>query len=71
MHGEKPKAALMRIALGILGPLIPLIMRLSPKYVTTTERVGSAMLIVAKRGAAKKIPKILESADINAIASGV
>jgi hypothetical protein len=35
--------------------------------VTTTERIGRAMLIAAKRGAPKRV---LESADINALAVG-
>jgi hypothetical protein len=33
-----------------------------PRYVTTTEKLGRAMLIVAKRGAPKPV---LENSDIN------
>jgi hypothetical protein len=62
MHGEKPKAAAIRIALTLMGPLIPILIRIAPKYVTTTERIGKAMLIVARSGTSKKI---LESVDIN------
>jgi uncharacterized protein YbjT (DUF2867 family) len=65
MHGEKPRAAGARLLLTILGPLIPLVMGLSAASVTTTERIGRAMLIAAKRGAPKRV---LESADINALA---
>jgi uncharacterized protein YbjT (DUF2867 family) len=65
MHGEKPKAAIMRIALALLGPMIPVVMKIAPSYVTTTERMGRAMLIAAKSGAPKKV---LENADINALA---
>jgi uncharacterized protein YbjT (DUF2867 family) len=64
MHGERSKAALSRIAYVVLGPFVPLLTRLAPKYVTTTERMGKAMLIVAKNGAPKRV---LENADINAI----
>ncbi len=64
MNGERPKSELVSVALRLIGPLIPLVMRFSPKYATTTERIGRAMLIAAKRGAPKKI---LESADINAL----
>lgn len=67
MHGEKPKAALTSFALTLMTPLIPLLMKLGPKYATTTERMGRAMLIAAKNGATKKV---LESADINALSSG-
>jgi uncharacterized protein YbjT (DUF2867 family) len=67
MHGEKPKAALTRMALIAIGPVIPLLMKIAPKYVTTTERMGRAMLMAAKNGAPKKV---LESADINALSSG-
>jgi len=40
--------------------------RLIPKYVTTTEEVGKAMLEVTKHGYPKKI---LESPDITAAGS--
>jgi hypothetical protein len=36
-----------------------------PGFATTTEKLGRAMLVVAKKGYSKKI---LESADINAVA---
>jgi uncharacterized protein YbjT (DUF2867 family) len=68
MHGEMARALPTRIALTVMGPFLPLLMKLGPKWVTTTERLGRAMLIAAKRGAAKKV---LESTDINALASGV
>jgi len=67
MHGEKPKSAFVRIALTVIGPVSPLLMKIGPKYVTTTERLGQAMLIAAKN----RVPKtVLESADINALSSG-
>jgi hypothetical protein len=47
-----------------MGPLYPLWKLLIPKYVTTTECMGRAMLKVAKNGAPKHI---LESWDISAI----
>jgi uncharacterized protein YbjT (DUF2867 family) len=66
MHGEQPKAAMLKIALRVLGPLIPLILRFAPQHATTTERMGRAMLFVARHGAPKKV---LESADINSLSS--
>ncbi len=65
MHGEMAKAAMTRYALKLLGPIIPFLMRIAPNYVTTTERLGRAMLIAAKTGAPRPV---LESADINALA---
>jgi hypothetical protein len=66
MHGEAPKANATRIALKLMGWILPLIQSVAPSAVTTTERVGLAMLNVAKHGAPKKV---LESADINALSS--
>jgi len=66
MHGERPKAALVRLALAAMSPIIPFLTRVAPKYVTTTERMGRAMLTVAKTGAPKRV---LENADINALSA--
>jgi hypothetical protein len=41
---------------------MPLLRKRFPQYVTTTEQIGRAMLVVAKRGAPKTV---LENADIN------
>jgi len=62
MHGIKSRTALYRIPYLILQPLIPVLTRRFPKYVTTTEQLGRAMIAVAKHGAPKTV---LESADIN------
>ena len=62
LHGIKSRTMLYRIPYAVLGPLLPLLKRLFPKYVTTTEKLGRAMLIAAKRGAPKPV---LESSDIN------
>jgi uncharacterized protein YbjT (DUF2867 family) len=63
MHGEKPKAAVYQVFYSILKPLLFLLRRLFPNYVLTTEEIGQAMLIVAKRGYPKPI---LEIKDIRA-----
>ena len=62
LHGIKSRTMLYRIPYAVLGPILPLLKRLFPKYVTTTEKLGRAMLTAAKRGAPKPV---LESADIN------
>lgn len=61
LHGIKSRTRLYRVSYAVLGPLLPLLTAF-PKYVTTTEKLGRAMLIAAKRGAPKVI---LESSDIN------
>ena len=62
LHGIKSRTMLYRVPYAVLGPILPLLKRLFPKYVTTTEKLGRAMLIAAKRGAPKPV---LESSDIN------
>lgn len=61
MHGVKSRTRLYRMLYPILIPLMPLLRRF-PKYFTTTEQVGRAMIEVAAHGAPKKV---LESEDIN------
>ena len=50
MHGIKSRTTLYRVLYAILGPLYPILTVLFPKYVTTTEQVGRAMLAVTKNG---------------------
>ena len=61
MHGERSKTPAYRIAYALTKPLFPLLRRLFPSYITTTEEVGLAMIYVAKQGAPKRI---LENLDI-------
>ena len=65
LHGERSKTTAYRVGYVVLGPLLPLLRRLFPRYVITTEEIGRAMIQVARSGAPKKI---LESADIRACA---
>lgn len=60
-HGIKSRTRLYRALYAVLGPILPLLQRF-PNYVTTTEKLGQAMLRAAKRGAPQPV---LESADIN------
>jgi len=64
LHGIRAKTRWYRAAYALVGPFYPLWKRLFPKYVTTTECVGRAMLNVAKRGASRSV---LENQDINNI----
>ncbi len=63
MHGIESRTKSYRIFYKITRPLFPL-MRKFPKYVTTTEQIGKAMITAASNGAPKRV---LESADINAL----
>src|SRR5712671_4613946 len=64
LHGVRTKTKWYGAVYAVMGPLYPVWKLLFPKYVTTTECVGRAMLKVAKRGAAKSV---LENQDINSI----
>ena len=64
-NGESSRTVWYRILYDLLKPLTPLIEGRFPKYVTTTERLGVAMLNIARSG---RGPKIVESREINELA---
>jgi uncharacterized protein YbjT (DUF2867 family) len=64
MHGERPKARVYAAAYVALRPLFPVVQWLLPSRVTTTERLGRAMLRVARSGNPERI---LESEDIDVL----
>ena len=51
----------------MLAALFPLVKAAFPKYVTTTDELSRAMLVVAKRGAPRPV---LENEDIRALGAG-
>ncbi len=61
LHGVRSKTALYQFFYTLAAPLFPLFRAIFPQQITTTEQIGKAMLIVAKRGSDKKL---LESKDI-------
>jgi uncharacterized protein YbjT (DUF2867 family) len=65
MHGIKASGRGTRVMYAVASPLYPVWRALFPRYVTTTEQVGRAMIHVAREGAPKRV---LESADIAALA---
>ena len=65
MHGERPRADAYKWLYPVLGPALPLMRRLFPNSVVTTEGMGRAMLNVARRGYPQPI---LEPRDIEAAA---
>jgi hypothetical protein len=64
MHGVKSKTGWYNAIYTATKPLYPVLKRFFPGSVTTTEQLGRAMLIVAKKGYPKKI---LEGIDISTL----
>ena len=64
LHGIRSKTPSYRLLYSVLAPLLPLLRAGLPRYVTSTEQLGRAMIEVARHGHAKRV---LESRDINAI----
>lgn len=64
LHGARSSTRLYRVVYRVIAPLAPLIRRLWPGQVTTTEQLGLAMLHVARQGAPKRV---LERGDIIAL----
>jgi uncharacterized protein YbjT (DUF2867 family) len=64
MHGITSKTRLYRVLYRVVAPLYPLLRRVFPNQVTTTEQIGRAMIALARDGAA--IP-LLENRDLNAL----
>jgi uncharacterized protein YbjT (DUF2867 family) len=64
LHGVRPKAAVYRAFYIVFKPFLPLLRRVFPNHVLTTEEIGRAMLAVARHGYGKPI---LEVRDIRAV----
>ena len=64
LHGIQSRTAVYRIFYKVLAPILPWMTGRFPKFVTTTEQLGRAMLHAARDGAPKPV---LESIDINAL----
>lgn len=65
LHGIRSKTRFYRIFYAIGKPLIPILRAVAPQHVTTTEKLGRAMIKVARQG---YIKPIIESTEINQIA---
>jgi len=63
--GVRSKTRLYQAFYDALGWLYPVLRRLLPRHVTTTENMGRAMIRVAAEGYGKRV---LENPDINALA---
>ena len=64
LHGVRSKTEWVQAIYVATAPLLSLLNRTSPNYMTTTEQVGRAMIKVARDGFPKPV---LESEDINAV----
>jgi uncharacterized protein YbjT (DUF2867 family) len=64
LHGIRSKTAWVHAIYVATAPLLTLLNRMAPKYMTTTEQIGRAMIKVAREGFAKPV---LESEDINTV----
>jgi uncharacterized protein YbjT (DUF2867 family) len=64
LHGITSRTPLYRVLYRVIAPLVPVVRALVPGKVTTTERLGRAMIAVVRHGAPKRV---LENADINAV----
>jgi hypothetical protein len=64
LHGIRSKTRLYNVFYVVLGPLLPLMKKFLPKYVTTTEQVGRAMIKIARQGFPKPV---IENSDINLV----
>ena len=66
VHGEISRTRLYRILFMLAGPLLPLLRRLFPNQILTTEQIGRAMLNLVTHPYPKHI---LEIKDIRAVAA--
>jgi uncharacterized protein YbjT (DUF2867 family) len=68
LHGITSRTPAYRALYAAFRPLWPVLHALAPAHVTTTERIGRAMLQLALGGSAKRV---LETRDINAAAAAL
>ena len=64
LHGVRSKTGWVQAIYVGTAPLLSLLNRVAPKYMTTTEQVGRAMIKVAREGFPRPV---LESEDINRV----
>ena len=64
LHGVRSKTGWVQAIYVGTAPLLSLLTRIAPKYMTTSEQVGRAMIAVARSGFPRPV---LESEDINSL----
>lgn len=65
MHGERSKAPGGSVLLTLASPFWPILQRLWPSGIITTEELGRVMILLARENGPKRV---LESADLVALA---
>lgn len=65
INGVRSKTPIYKAFYAVTGPAFPLLEKAFPSMVTTTQRVGRAMLNAVRNGAPRQV---LEGKDINALA---
>ena len=66
LHGIRSSTRWYNIAYAAIRPIYPLLRRVAPTLITTTEQLGRTMLAVARKGYATHV---LEMADINRLST--
>jgi hypothetical protein len=62
LHGVRSKTGWINAIYTVTAPLLSWLVRVAPNHMTTSERMGRAMISVVRNGYPSPI---LESADIN------
>lgn len=65
LHGIRSSTRWYNVMYAIIRPIYPLLRRVAPTMITTTDQLGRAMLAVARKGYATHV---LEMSDINRLA---
>jgi uncharacterized protein YbjT (DUF2867 family) len=66
LHGIQSSTRWYNVAYAAIRPVYPLLRRVAPTLITTTEQLGRAMLAVARKGYATHV---LEMSDINRLST--
>jgi uncharacterized protein YbjT (DUF2867 family) len=66
LHGIRSSTRWYNVAYAVIGPIYPLLRRIAPTMITTTEQLGRAMIAVARNGYSTHV---LETADINRLST--
>ena len=64
LHGIKSKTPSYNFLYFFTTPLFPLFFKIWPRKLTTTERLGKALVEVAKHGSEKKVLETVDIADV-------
>jgi uncharacterized protein YbjT (DUF2867 family) len=66
VDGIRSRTSWINLAYAVSRPFMPILMRIAPQTVTTSEQMGRAMIVAAREGAASRV---LENGDINDLAA--